>query len=338
MPQLGLEIAGRQIGPGNPPYVIAEIGINHGGSADVAREMISVAPATGVDAVKLQTFKTGCFLSRKSAYFDVLAAAELSPKDLKALSEHAATLGVTLFSAVFDEPSADVWNDLNAAAFKIASGDITHLPLLRHVAALDRPVILSSGGATMIEIARGLGEMRAVSPALPVAVLHCVSHYPTQPKEANLACMAAIRAAFDCPVGFSDHTLGTATAVAAVALGADIIEKHFTLDRAAEGPDHALSADPDDMKRLVADVMVAWESIGKNKKAPVESADHVMQIRRSLVAERLIKKGEVVTRTMLGVKRPGTGVQSADIANVIGKRAAADIDADDVITWDLLEE
>ena len=328
------QIGGYTIGGGTRPYVIAELGINHGGDADLAHRMLEAAAGCGVDAVKLQTFETARFVSRRSRYFDVLATVELPAEALEGLVDHAARLGVTLFSAVFDEPSVDLWVRLGAPAFKVASGDITHLPLLHHIAAQGKPMIVSTGGSTVIEVARAVGEITEAAPVPPVALLHCVSHYPTKAQETNLACIATMRAAFGVPVGFSDHTLGTAVPVAAAALGAEIIEKHFTLDRDLPGPDHALSATPDDMKRLVEDVRSAHAAVGSPRKAPVEASDHVQQIRRSLAADVDLPAGTVIEAAALAVKRPGTGIPPADMARVVGMATAHDISQDDILSWD----
>lgn len=328
------DIAGQQIGDGAPPYLIAEVGINHGGDVELALKLLDEAAAAGADAVKLQTFETSKFLSRTSQYFDVLYACELPRDGMIALTERARKLDITLFSACFDEASADIWNDLGAPAFKVASGDITHLPLLRHVAAFGKPMIVSTGGATMDEIAMALNAIQGVSPALPVALLHCVSNYPTEPQDANLACMATMRARFGCPVGFSDHTLGTVTDIAAAALGAELIEKHFTLDRALPGPDHALSAEPVELATLAQALRTAHAAVGRPAKTPVEAADFIPLIRRSVTAAVDILANAEIRPDMLAIKRPGTGIAPARIDEVIGRRAARDLSADAVLNWD----
>lgn len=327
------EIAGLPIGKGAAPYLIAEVGINHGGKVSMALRMIEAAAKAGADAVKLQTFDTAKFLSRSSQYFDVLQACELPHDGIAALAARARELGITLFSACFDEESADQWRDLGAPAFKIASGDITHLPLLRHIAAFGKPMIVSTGGATMEEIATALQTICETAPAPPVALLHCVSNYPTRPDDANLACMTSLRAHFGCPVGFSDHTEGTATAIAAAALGAELIEKHFTLDRTLPGPDHALSAEPDELAALALALRTARAAIGRSVKAPVEAADFIPQIRRSVTAAVDIPSDTPITRDMLAVKRPGTGIAPARLEEVVGRRALRDLKADETVSW-----
>lgn len=337
MAAASFSIEHREIGPAAAPYIIAELGINHGGDAELAHRMMDAAAKAGADALKLQTFQTGKFLSRSSAYYDVLHAAELPAEALARLVAQAKALKVTLFSAVFDEASADIWEKMGAPAYKIASGDLIHIPLLRHVARFGKPMVVSTGGATTDEIDTALQAIRGVAPAIPVALLHCVSSYPTQAEQANLACMSSMRRQFGTPVGFSDHTMGTAVAVAAAALGAELIEKHFTLDRAMPGPDHALSANPVDLASLIEGTRLAHAAIGRAEKAPVEASDFIPQIRRSLTAARAIAAGETVTQQMLEVKRPGTGIAPADRDRVVGCRVKAAIAADTTLTWDMLE-
>lgn len=330
-------IDSRAIGPSQPPYVIAELGINHGGVPDVAHRMIDAAAASGVDALKLQTFSTGRFLARSSQYFDLLRQAELPVESLAGLLEHARALGATLFSAVFDEGSADLWQRLGAPAYKIASCDLTHLPLLRHVARFGKPMLVSTGGATLDEVKTAVAAIRAANGDTPVAVFHCVSNYPAEPGQLNLACMATMRRELGVPVGFSDHTLGGEAAIVAAALGAELLEKHFTLDRTMDGPDHALSADPQEMQRLVAGVRAAFAAVGQPVKAPVESPETIRAIRRSVTLDCALAAGAVITRDMLAVKRPGTGIAPDDIEKVVGCRVRAALAADTTLTWDLLE-
>jgi sialic acid synthase SpsE len=330
------EIAGRKIGTDQRPYLIAEVGINHGGKLDLARRMVIDAAASGADAVKLQVFRSELFLARSSAFFDVLKSAELGEPAIRELMQLARDKGIALFSSVFDTPSAKLMAELDAPAYKIASGDVTNLPLLREVARLRKPIILSSGGATMGEVETALSAIRAADADARVAVLHCVSNYPTKPQDANLACLKTMASQLDVPVGFSDHTHGEATAIAAVACGASIIEKHFTYDRNAEGPDHALSSDPEGFKRLADGMLIAWESLGRHTKMPVEPPDFIPLIRRSLTALRPIAAGHVIGEGDLAIKRPGTGIEPRHFDRVIGMRASAAIAQDETLTWSKL--
>lgn len=333
MTTASFDIEGRRIGPGEPPFLIAEVGINHGGDPALAMRMLEAAAEAGADAVKLQTYDTGAFLSRRSAYFEVFRSCELGRDSIEALAARARQLGIILFSACFDEGSADLWRSLGAGAFKVASGDLTHTPLLRHVAAFGKPMIVSTGAATLLEIEQALSAIREAHPGTPVALLHCVSNYPTQAGEANLACMSSMREAFGCPVGFSDHTLGIATSIAAAALGAELIEKHFTLDKSMPGPDHALSADPAEFATLAQALREARAAVGRPVKAPVEAADFIPLIRRSVTAAVDIAEGQTITAAMLAVKRPGTGIAPAERDKLIGRRARRALAADQTLTW-----
>ena len=334
MSQESFEIRGTTVGGTSPPYIIAELGINHGGDLATAKVMVDEAAAAGADAAKLQVWTTELFLARCSAFYDVLDAATLDVAQIRELDAYAAQAGITLFGSVFDEPSADLMESLGTPAYKMASGDLTHLPLLAHVARFGKPMIVSTGGATMEEVARALQAIREASPSTPVALLHCVSNYPTKPEDANLACMATMRARFGTVVGFSDHTLENTTAIAAIALGAQVVEKHFTLDRGADGPDHQLSCDPEGLKALVQGAKLAHASIGRSQKAPVEPADFIALIRRSVTAFVTIEKGQLITRDMLAIKRPGTGIAPARLDDVVGKRALRNIGLDETLTWD----
>ncbi len=331
-------VGDKRIGGNVSPFVIAEIGINHGGDVDLAHKMISVAADCGADAIKLQTFQTSEFLAKSSPYYEMIGSCKLPSGSLQSLNDHAQDLGITIFSAVFDEQSADDWASLDALVYKVASGDLTHLPLLRHIAAKGRPVIMSTGGGTMVDIQSALDAMRSVTPSLDVAILHCVSLYPTDPNLTNLACMATMEKAFNVPVGFSDHTLGSVTAVSAVALGASIIEKHFTLDRSMDGPDHAMSCDPDGFRQMVDDIRTAHQTIGSSEKAPVEPSDHIAQIRRSLTARRDIHTGQTIAMEDLAIKRPGGGILPDDIVKVVGRVSQVDVPMDATLQWDMFRE
>jgi N,N'-diacetyllegionaminate synthase len=334
MSQRSISIAGRDIGPGHPPYVIGEIGINHDGNVETALKMIDAARDAGVDALKMQTFRTDKFLAKSSPYFDLLRGAELSADDLVRVLKHANQVGITMFSAVFDEGSADMWEAMGAAAYKVASCDITHLPLLKHIARLKKPMIVSTGGATLEEARVALRAIREASKDTPVAFLHCVSHYPTVPAECNLACMATMRQELGTPVGFSDHSVGDVVSIAASALGAELIEKHFTHDCEAPGPDHALSVDPAGLKELVANVHAAFASVGHKEKAPVESRETITAIRRSVTLSKGVSEGQILTRDMLEVKRPGHGIAPKDIDQVVGRMVKSRFETDHTLTWD----
>jgi N,N'-diacetyllegionaminate synthase len=330
-------IQGHLVGADASPYIIAELGINHGGDLDVAKQMIDAAAAAGADAAKLQIWKTELFLARDSAYFGVLDDATLTESQIRELDAYAANAGITLFGSVFDEVSADLMESLHTPAYKIASGDLTHLPLLAHIARFGKPMIVSTGGSTMDEVQRAVDTIRGANSKTPIALLHCVSNYPTKPSDANLACMATMEAAFNTVIGFSDHTVENATAIASVALGAQVIEKHFTLDREQDGPDHQLSCDPAGLKALVDAARIAHQSVGRTEKSPVESDDFIPLIRRSVTAHVALEAGTIITREMLAVKRPGSGIQPDRLVDVVGMRTKRSLRLDETIGWDDVE-
>lgn len=331
-------ILGQQVGAQRRAYIIAEVGINHGGDVSLAKRQIAAAGKAGADAVKLQTFRPELFIARSSPYYGIFEQAALSDEAIRELHRFATGRGIVLFSAVFDDPSVELWKSLNAPAYKIASGDLTHLPLIRSVARIGKPVLISTGCGNMAEIDDAIGAVRKTDPATKVGLFHCVSNYPTQPSDANLAFMATLRERFGVPVGFSDHTDGQAVPIAAAALGAELIEKHFTHDRSADGPDHALSMDPDGFASMVAAIRAVEASIGKADKGVIESADMRNALRRSVTAFADIPEGAVIKAEMLAFKRPGTGIQPEEIDRVIGRRAARRLFVDETIRWDDLTD
>ena len=333
-----IEISRVLIGPPHRTFIVAEVGINHGGDVILAKQQIEAASASGADAIKLQTFRPELFISRSSPYYRIFEQAALSESDIRTLVEFATKRNILLFSTVFDEPSADLWESLDVPLYKIASGDLTHLPLIRHVASFGKPMLISTGCATLDEIGDAIDAIKGVEPRTPVAVFHCVSQYPTNPSDANLAVMEAIKARFDVPVGFSDHTAGLTVPCAAVALGADMIEKHFTHDRTADGPDHALSLDPQGFAAMVAAIRETEMAIGTQRRPLLEGDDMRNLIRRSVTAFTDISKGELIRAEMLAIKRPGIGIQPTNIDKVVGRRAARQICADETLKWEDLAD
>jgi N,N'-diacetyllegionaminate synthase len=343
-------LSGRAVGTGEPVFVIAEAGVNHNGDVALARRLVDAAAESGADAVKFQTFNVDALLTReapKAGYQvettgegesqrDMLARLELGANRLSELRDRATKRGLVFFSAPFDEASADVLEALDVALFKVPSGEITNLPLLRHVAAKGRPLILSTGMASLDEVGEALAAIRAAGNP-PVAVLHCLSAYPAPAGEVNLRAMDSLAARFGCPVGFSDHTLGIAVAVAAVARGAAIIEKHLTLDTSLPGPDHRASLDPAEFRAMVKAIRVVESALGDGvKRAMPSELDTRRVARKSLVAARALKAGERVRAGDLLSKRPGTGISPADLPRVVGLRLTRDVAVDEVIPWEAL--
>jgi N,N'-diacetyllegionaminate synthase len=343
-------VRGRVVGPG-PVFVIAEAGVNHNGDMAMARGLIDAAADAGADAVKFQTFRTDSLVSGAApkARYQVettggdesqramLARLELGPAAHAELREHADRRGLVFFSTPFDEASADVLDGLGVELFKVPSGEVTNGPLLRHVAAKRRPVILSTGMCTLDEVAVTVATLREAGDP-PLVILHCVSAYPAPVKDTNLRAMATLRARFGCPVGLSDHSLGLPIALAAVALGASVLEKHLTLDRTLPGPDHRASLEPAEFAALVRGVRAVESALGDGDKRPMPSElDTRAVARRSLVAARALSAGHLLGAGDVTVKRPGTGLAPDQLDRVLGRRLARPVSADALLDWSMLE-
>lgn len=342
-----LNIAGRLVGPGRPCYVIAEAGVNHNGSVEMALKLVDAAAAAGADAVKFQSFIAEEVVTRqapKAAYqrqstdpgqsqLEMIKALELAPAAHRAVLERCRARGVTFLSTPFDLPSLELLLSLGVPALKVPSGEITNLPFLARVGAAGPPVILSTGMADLEEVDAAVRTLaRAGCPGL--ALLQCVSNYPADPADVNLKAMATLAEAFGLPVGYSDHTLGVEVALAAVALGACVIEKHFTLDRALPGPDHQASATPEELAALVAGVRKVEAALGHGRKEPAASeADTRSVARRSLVAAVDIPAGAALAEAMVAIRRPGTGIAPALLGGVLGRVARREIKAGSLLSW-----
>jgi len=326
-------------------FIIGEIGVNHNGKCDIAFKMIDLAVKSGADAVKFQTFSAERLVTRtarKADYqsrnhqvdesqFDMLKKLELSEADLRACKDYCDKVGMIFLSTPFDEDSADLLERVGVKGFKLSSGDLTNLPLLRHIAAKGKPMIISTGMANMGEIEDAVIAI-SDSGDPDLAILHCVSDYPAKASEANLAAMDTISKAFGKVTGWSDHTLGDSITIAAVARGARLIEKHFTLDVEMEGPDHKASLPPEEFIELVAKIRLVEEAIGDGVKRPQPSEISTAAVaRRSIVAARDIKSGDLITGADLIMKRPGTGLPPKYVTWVAGRKAARDIVADSLI-------
>jgi N,N'-diacetyllegionaminate synthase len=316
------------------PYIIAEAGINHNGDIKTALKLIEAANKSGADAIKFQTYKSELFISPESKYYNIFKNCELSFEDIKLLVEKAKSLNITIFSAVFDFFSADLWQKLDTPMFKIASGDITHHPLLAYVAKFNKPIILSTGGSSIKEIASAVKAIYDSNPSTKLAILHCVSKYPTNNNEANLLSMKTIKDMFNVPVGFSDHTEGEITSTSAVALGASIIEKHFTLNNDMDGPDHKLSINPENFKIYINKLHSIFNTLGLGSKEVIEGAEIINAIRRSLIAGKNIYKGEIINLDNIIFRRPQNGIPANEFYKVNGKKALKDISKNSKIELD----
>jgi len=345
----GFAIGKHQIG-GPRAFLIAEAGVNHNGDLDLARRLVDAAADAGADAVKFQTFRTDALVSAaapKARYQQettgagesqraMLARLELGREAHVVLRDHARGRGLTFFSTPFDEASADLLDDLGVEVIKVPSGEVTNLPLLRHVAAKGRPLLLSTGMTTLDEVATALDTIAAAGDP-PVAVLHCVSAYPAPVEETNLRAMDTLRERFGRPVGLSDHTLGIEIALAAVARGAAVLEKHLTLDPALPGPDHRASLTPAEFAALVRGARAIEAALGDGDKRPMPcELDTRAVARRSLVAARALPAGHRLARADVAVKRPGTGIPPSELERVVGRTLARAVAADELFDWSAL--
>ncbi len=328
-------------------FVIAEAGVNHNGSLALAKKLVGVAAAAGADAVKFQTFKAEKVISKyapKAQYqkkttgknesqLDMARKLELPPSAFAALCRHCRVQGIMFLSTPFDLDSIDVLAHLGLPIFKIPSGEITNLPYLRKIGALRKKIILSTGMSTLPEIRKALGILtKAGTLKRNISLLHCNTEYPTPYEDVNLRAMCSMRRQLKVPVGYSDHTRGIEISVAAAALGATIIEKHFTLDQNMQGPDHKASLSPQELKALVTAIRHVERALGHGVKRPSASeAKNLVIARKSLIAAQDIKKGALLTAGNLTVKRPGNGISPMRWDDVIGTKAKRAFREDELI-------
>lgn len=329
------EIAGRRIGGGASPYVIAEAGSNFDQSLDTARRLIDVAVKAGADAVKFQLFEAGELYPPNHELYAIFKAAELSPDWLPPLQHHATSQGIAFFASTFDRRSADRLAALNVPAFKIASSETTKLDLLAHIAAKGKPMIVSTGMCDLIDVMEAMACCER-NGASDVALLQCVALYPPEPKDVNLAVMDTLRTSFACPVGYSDHVLGVGIAVAAAARGAAVIEKHFTLDRKSPGPDHFYALEPNELVDMVRQIRTVHDAIGSGVKE-MHPEERRLGRREGLYTTRSIEAGERLTADAVEVKRPAVGIRSRHLAQVVGLVAKRALAAGDAMHWEDLQ-
>jgi len=338
-------IGQKVIGTVSKVFVVAEIGINHDGSVTQAEKLIDAAADAGADAVKFQSFQAERLLipsreryaqqmeGAESAY-QMLRRCELTWSDQEKLKKHADARGVIFISTPFDEESADFLDSLDVPAFKIASADITHVPLLRHVASKGKPILLSTGMSYLNEVADAVWNLKS-SGAKDILLMHCVSAYPAPPQDMNLRALQTLQSYFDLLVGLSDHSEGILLSLVAVALGAVVIEKHFTLDKSAAGPDHKASMDPEDLKLLVKGLRNVEASLGDGRKRPSDAEEESRLFsRRSITAAADIRANETIEPWMLAFKRPGTGLEPRYWEKVIGLTARRNISKNTILQWE----
>ena len=328
-------------------FIIAEAGVNHNGSVELAKQLIDVASNSGADAVKFQTFKAENLVAKdtqKAEYqkqttdasesqFDMIKKLELDVEAHKELIAYCQEKDIMFLSTPFDHESIDLLSDLGLKIFKIASGEITNLPYLRHVGSLDKQVILSTGMSNLKEVGDALNILiNAGTSKDNITVLHANTMYPTPMEDVNLNAMLAIQKEFDIAVGYSDHTLGIEVDIAAVAMGASCIEKHFTLDKTMEGPDHKASLEPKELKELVSSIRNIEKAFGSSEKKPSPSESVNIDIsRKSIVAKIDIKKDEKFTDKNITTKRPGNGISPMKWDEIVGSIAQKDYKDDELI-------
>lgn len=338
-----------RIGPGNPCFIIAEAGVNHNGDIHTAHRLIDAAIQSGADAVKFQSFKAEDLVtpqSKKADYqlkttqgdtsqFSMLKKLELSLEDQVQLKKHCDDKDILYLCTPYEQKSADLLEGIGVEAYKIASTDTSNLPFLRSLAKKNIPVILSTGMSTLGDVEESVKELKEYGLLGKIIILQCTSEYPVPFEDINLRAMKTMEAAFCCPVGFSDHTPGIGASPWAVAAGACVVEKHFTLDRRMMGPDHKASINPGEMTELVKTVRNVEASLGDGMKKIMPSEEkNKSRMQKSLVATRNIPAGGTINKEDLTCKRPGTGLLPKWFDKVVGKQAAVNIRKDDVLALD----
>jgi len=349
--RITISIGNKTVGDYEPCFIIAEAGVNHNGNLSTAKKLIDVAYEAGADAVKFQIFKTENLVTRhakKADYqkkndsaittqFEMLKKLELSEKDFKKLSIYAKKKGIVFLSTAFDEESVDLLIRLDVPAFKIPSGEITNFPCIEKIAGEKKPVILSTGMSTMEEVREAVACLQEHG-CKEIVLLHCTSSYPTLLESVNLRVLDTLRDVFHLPAGYSDHTAGILVPIAAVARGACVVEKHITLDRTLPGPDHSASIEPDELKKMITAIRKVEKALGDPEKK-LESCEisNRSLVRKSIVASRNITKGSILLKSMLAMKRPGTGIEPKYLKDLVGKIVKTAIEKDTLITRDMIE-
>lgn len=346
-----IEIGGRPVGRGEPCYIIAEAGVNHNGDLKLARQLIDMAVEAKADAVKFQTFKAELVAvsnAPKADYqlettnigesqLDMIKSFELPPDAFAELQSYCQERGITFISTPYDHQSADLLDKLDVPAFKLASAEIVNLPLLRHVARKGRPIILSTGMSYLSEVELAVRAITDTGNS-QLMLLHCVSSYPAPSADVNLEAMRTLSQAFGVPVGYSDHTPGLEVAFAAVALGASVIEKHYTLDCQMPGPDHRASLEPDELTRMVQGIRSVESALGNGVKIPMDSEKgNRATMRRSLYVDRNLAAGAVLQDEDLIALRPADGISPDQIDAIVGRKIRRALSAGTALAWSDLE-
>ena len=343
-----INVNGRIIGPNEKPYFIAEIGSNHNGDMELCKRLIDAAVTAGVDAVKFQSWSVSSLISKaeyarntqyadKKKHFGTLQEMvekyQFTPTQHKEILAYCDTKKVTFLSSCFSPGEVDLLLSLDVPVLKIASMDINYLQLLEYIGKTGRPVILSTGMATLGEVERAIRVLKSNGSG-PIALLHCISIYPPEYDSIHLRNIPMLQMAFDLPVRFSEHSFGTSIPIAAIAMGACIIEKHFTLDKDMEGWDHAISADPIEMETIVREGVHVYKALGSATRIVSKAEEEKKKkFRRRIVAKRAMKKGDMIGVGDIDYKRPGTGIHPDEYGYIIGRSLNRDVDADEELEW-----
>ena len=331
-----IRIGNFKVGNGESTFIIAEAGINHDGKFARAKELVEMAAKTGADAVKFQIFKAEEFCNKNTGDYELFESLEFSKDDWFELADFAEDMGILFTASVFGEYSADILNEIGAPVYKIASGDLNHLPLLEYISKKNSPIILSTGMATLGEIDESLNSIYDSGNHM-VALMHCVSNYPTNYQDTNLKFVQTLKEVFKIPVGFSDHSIGVLIPALAVANGANLIEKHFTIDKNLPGPDHTLSLEPSEFEEMVKNIRITESSIGDGIKNITKEEKLVKELaRRSITAKIDIPEGDTITEDKIKIVRPELGIEPKFLDLVVGKTAKSYIEKNQALTWDLI--
>jgi len=331
-----IKIANKKIGKNHPCFIIAEVGINHNGKLSLAKKLVDAAVDAKADAVKFQTFKSEGVIIDKLKQTDAIRKFELKYSEFASLKKYCDKKNIIFLSTPHSFDAIDFLNDL-VPAFKFGSGDLTNIPALQHAAKKDKPIILGTGMSTLKEVKESVNAIKK-SGNNQIIALHCTTNYPCPFEEVNMNAMKDMQNKLDCLVGYSDHTMGITASIMAATLGAVVIEKHFTIDRNMPGPDQKASLEPDELKKMIEEIRNVEKALGGSNKKPTNSEKKIINmVRRSLVAKKDIEKGTIITRDMIDVKRPGTGLAPAYLDKVIGKKASKNIPKDELIQKYMVE-
>ncbi len=347
-----IKINGKKIGPKSPIFLIAEAGVNHNGQLSIAKKLIDIAYKVKVDAIKFQTFITENLILKNVAkveyqkvskkdnenFFNMIKKYELSKNDFKILKDYCYEKGIIFMSTPFDETSVGWLEELNIPAYKIGSGDLNNFPLLELICSMKKPILLSTGMATLEEVKNSVRFIKSMG-VNDVILFQCTTNYPSTYEEINLNVIDTYKKEFpDLLIGFSDHSLGIEASIGAVTKGVEVIEKHFTLDKNMEGPDHKASMNPQELYDWVKAIRNIEKALGSGVKEPSEIELKIALIaRKSIVSIKDLKKGDIITTENISIKRPGTGISPIFFKKCIGKKVKNDIPTDSVINWEDIE-